>query len=201
MVGSKKDYFLVSIIGFFFALFLLPILKNVQVPFWTFSAVNVTALILFFVIFSNIALRVADYFGRKTFLVWQFSKFGAVGSLGAALDFGILNILIFLTGTATGIHFSFFKGISFILANTNGFFWNKYLTFSFNGALNIKEYGKYFLVGVIGFGINVGIASLVVNAMGPIGEIGPAMWANVGAVIAGVFSMVWNFWGYKFIVF
>ena len=64
-----------------------------------------------------------------------------------------------------------------------------------------REFTQFFIVSAIGFGINVGIASLVVNLIGPRFDITEKIWANIGAIFATFFAMVWNFLGYKFIVF
>jgi len=41
----------------------------------------------------------------------------------------------------------------------------------------------------------------VVNIVGPQFGLNAKIWANMGAVAGTLFVMVWNFLGYKFIVF
>ena len=59
--------------------------------------------------------------------------------------------------------------------------------------------------GILGlavrFVINVAVASFIVNVIEPPGHISPRLWANIGAFSATLISVLWNFWGYKFIVF
>jgi putative flippase GtrA len=50
-------------------------------------------------------------------------------------------------------------------------------------------------------GLNVGAASLVVNVIGPQFGMSEKLWANVGGIGAAFAVVVWNFIGYKFIVF
>ena len=57
------------------------------------------------------------------------------------------------------------------------------------------------VVSTIGLFINVGALSLIVNSIGAPGAVSPALWANIGALIATAASLIWNFLGYKFIVF
>ena len=59
----------------------------------------------------------------------------------------------------------------------------------------------FLIVSSIAFGINVFVASYVVNIIGPVGEVSPILWANVGALVSLIFSVTWDFLGYKFIVF
>lgn len=198
---TKKDYFLVSIIGFLFGLLLLPVLKNIDFTLFELNFSNAALLIIGFAIFAVFALWIASLIGGKIPVVFQFAKFGAIGAMNTLVDLGILNILIFFSGIALGYWYSIFKGISFIVGTTNSYFWNKYWTFGAGGQTSIKEFGQFLAVSVIGFGINVGIASLVVNVMGPIGNISLERWANIGALSATIISLIWNFLGYKFIVF
>lgn len=132
----------------------------------------------------------------------QVIKFVLVGGLNTLIDLGILNLLIFITEIASGFGYSAFKGISFTIAVINSYFLNKLWTFKGqSGEKGKKEFTQFFIVSLIGFGINVGIASFVVNIISPQFGIGDKLWANVGAVCATLTAMVWNFLGYKFIVF
>jgi putative flippase GtrA len=197
----KKDYFLISIIGFFTGLFFLPVLNNVKLPFLELNFGNAVLVILAVMIFANLALAIFSLIARIIPVFLQLAKFAAVGALNTLLDLGVLNGLIFLSGIAAGSWYSAFKGTSFIIANINSYFWNKYWTFGSSEKANIKEFGQFFIVSLIGLGINIAIASLVVNVIGPQGGISPERWANVGALAATIVSLFWNFIGYKLIVF
>ncbi len=197
----KKDYFLVSIIGFFFGLLLLPILRNLELPFFEVNFSSGLLIVVGFIFFALFALWIASLLGRRIPILLQFAKFGAVGALNTLLDLGILNTLIFSSGIAVGYWYSVFKATSFVIASISSYLWNKYWTFGVSGGVNIKEFGQFFTVTLIGLGINVGAASLVVNVIGPMGNISPNLWANVGAFSATLISLAWNFIGYKFFVF
>ncbi|PIP92113.1 hypothetical protein COW77_01700, partial [Candidatus Wolfebacteria bacterium CG18_big_fil_WC_8_21_14_2_50_39_7] len=83
----------------------------------------------------------------------------------------------------------------------NSYFWNKHWTFGVSDSANIKEFSQFMAVSLVGFAINVGAASLLVNFIGSPESISPERWANIGALSATIISLVWNFVGYKFIVF
>lgn len=127
---------------------------------------------------------------------WQLIKFAVVGSINTAVDFGVLNLLIFFTALSSGIYFSIFKAISFIVANINSYFLNRFWTFRAGG-----EYLKFFIISLGGLIINVGISSLLVNLVMPQFGIGPVLWANIGAAFGAGAGLLWNFLGYKFMVF
>lgn len=131
----------------------------------------------------------------------QFFKFSVVGVLNTAIDLGVLNILIRVSGIAAGFYFSLFKSVSFLAAVINSYFWNKYWTFKIVEKPKTGELFKFFSVNLVGLVINTGIASLIVNFIeAPVG-ISAKLWANIGALIAVGASLVWNFIGIKFVAF
>lgn len=138
-------------------------------------------------------------------IIQQAIKFVLVGILNTGIDFGVLNILMRVSGISSGSGYTFFKGISFVAAVINSYFLNKLWTFKGTGSGKTqKEFVQFLIVSVIGFGVNVGVASFVVNVISPrfpYSGVSEVIWANIGAVVATACSMVWNFIGYKFIVF
>ena len=198
---TKKDYFAISIIGFFFGLLLLPVLSNIKIPFFVLNFKNAFLIIIGFIIFANLALWFASLLSRFVPIFLQVAKFAAVGGLNTLLDLGVLNVLILISGVAAGYWYPVFKGISFVVANINSYFWNKHWTFGVSDSANIKEFSQFIAVSLVGFAINVGAASLLVNFIGSPESISPERWANIGALSATIFSLVWNFIGYKFFVF
>lgn len=198
---TKKDYFLISIVGILFGLLLLPVLKNIKFFPTGITFAKSALLVLSFFVLANVALWVASLVARRFAVVLEIAKFAAIGGLNTLLDLGVLNVLIIFTGVAAGYQYSLFKGISFVAANINSYFWNKYWTFDSQGGASVKEFAEFLVVSFIGFGINIGIASAVVNLIGAPAGMSPEVWANVGAVSATLVSLVWNFFGYKLVVF
>jgi putative flippase GtrA len=198
---TKKDYFAISIIGFLFGLLLLPVLNNIKLPFFAVNFKSAFLIIIGFIIFANLALWFAFLLSRFIPIFLQVAKFAAVGGLNTLLDLGVLNVLILISGVAAGYWYPVFKGISFVVANINSYFWNKHWTFGVSDSANIKEFSQFLIVSIVGFGINVSIASLVVNIIGAPENISLERWANIGALSATIISLVWNFIGYKFFVF
>lgn len=198
---KAKNYLLISIVGFLTGALLIPVLKNLEISFFElnfkFGAIIVIAVAAAF----NAALFIADLTRKIIPVFVQLVKFVAIGSLNTVLDFGILNSLMLATGIVAGYGYSGFKAISFCLASVNSYFWNKYWTFHSEEGASMKEFGKFLVISGIGFLINVGIASFVVNFISAPGGLSPVMWANIGAFAATLASLLWNFLGYKFLVF
>jgi len=133
--------------------------------------------------------------------IFQFFRFFLVGLLNTAIDFGVLNSLIFISGRASGIYYPIFKSISFLFAVTNSYFMNKHWTFKSSEQDNAGEFLKFVSVNLVGWGLNVGTASYVVNVIGVPEGFSPVLWANLGAVSATAITLFWNFIGMKFLVF
>ena len=130
-------------------------------------------------------------------MLWQIAKFILIGGFNTLIDLGVLNILIFATGITSGLGFSLFKGTSFLVAVSNSYFWNKRWTFRSKKDVFLQ----FFTVSAVGFVLNVGTASFVVNVITPQFELSEQLWANIGAITGTLVVMTWNFLGYKFVVF
>lgn len=146
----------------------------------------------------------SGYFGRlkeKHLSIFQFSKYIIVGTINTAIDLGALNLLICVSHKSSGIYYPIFKSISFLMAVTNSYFLNKRWTFGLAGEASAGEFLKFTGVNLIGWGINVGVATYVVNVIGAPTGFSPVLWANIGAISAIVITLFWNFFGIKFFVF
>lgn len=134
-------------------------------------------------------------------IVKQFIKFGVIGFMGAIIDFGILNLLAVL------FHFNvyFSAAISFALAATNNFYWNKKWTFR-GQAIGKKihiQYMQYLLIAIVGFFLNLLILRMFLPYFGNLFnlDINNALVLNLSKIIATLVVMMWNFIGSKKLVF
>jgi len=194
---KKKDILFVFILSEIIAVFLgfvLAVNKFNVFPIWF--------LFIILPILAIIANFIAYFIGKKIPVIFQLAKYLTVGMANTVVDLGILSLLILVSGIAQGIAFSIFKGISFIIAVVHSYFWNKHWTFGTVKVTKMKqEFSQFFIISVIGFVINVGAASVVVNIIGPRFGVSKELWATVGAAIGSVAGLAWNYLGYKLIVF
>ena len=157
---------------------------------------------IFFPILSLIGIWIAYLIGKKTLVIFQIAKYLLSGALATVIDLSILNFLILIVGVATGIYFTVFKTISFIVATFFKFLVSKFWTFEeLNKGNSLKETIQFFLVTLMGLVINVTVASFLVNTIGVRGGVSDRLWANVSGILAAFVTFTWNFIGYKFIVF
>jgi len=201
---KQKDIICAMIIGEISAWLMLAIAKNIirSLPFWWLLPIVSPIL-------CGLGMVIALAFKKRLAVLYQFAKFILVGGLNFLIDLGVLNLLISTSGIKAGVWYSVFKGISFLIATANSYFWNKLWTFQpltsllhNNEVKNAnKEFGQFLMVSIVGFLINVGVASLIVNIIGSPLTVKPEIWANVGAMTGSIAGLMWNFIGYKLIVF
>jgi len=193
MFFTKKDAYKSLIVGFAVSLLMLIVIKNLSIEL----PVSKYWLPVLFTPLMLIGLYVAFLIGKiwRPF-VYQFGKFFVIGLLNTFLDLGVLNMLIFFTSITHGIYFSVFKGISFLCAVINSYFWNKYWSFQKQGS-----FGLFFLVVSGSALLNVGWATYLVEFVNPPDGITPKMWDNIAALSSVFLVMTWNYLGMKFIVF
>lgn len=198
-------------------------------------------------------------------LVFQLSRFLGIGFLNTAVDFAVLNFLMFSSDMFKGVAVGGFAAISFTAALLHSFFWNKYWAFRSDvlagffknigesaaavvlgvvvlsavvfGARQKYEFGFYFLmllvlllgewgfwkifklrkiaskspgraqftsfvvVSIIGALINAGILTFGTQTFPPRFGFDQELWTNLIKAFATGISLIWNFAGYKLVVF
>jgi len=197
---KKADFISPLIIGEAIALIFIAISRSLDLPKEVLSFGKYFPFVLPILCFLGV--MVAKLIGKKIPVLFQLAKFVLVGALNTFVDFGFLNLFMFLFNIVSGWPYSVFKAISFSASVVNSYFWNKFWTYEKKETkVGGKEFGKFFLVAGTGFFLNVGIASFVVNIIGPQFGLSAEIWANIGAFVAIICVFMWNFLGYKFLVF
>lgn len=209
----KKDLGFSLGAGFLIGALLMPVLKVANPAL--FDALFFF-IIPFFLTATPLGALIAYKIGIRFGLVWQLAKYIVVGGMNTLADLGILTLIILISknfkisaedliysGVITISFYSIYKGLSFILANINSFYWNKYWTFSQKKVEqnSSAQFVQFFTVSLIGLLINVVIASLVFRSLPPFAGLNTDQWGLMGAAVGSLSGMVWNFLGYKFIVF
>ena len=200
----KVDIISGMILGIIIAIFSFAVLKNLEyvIPLPNFLLKSLWLILIVMPLLIMSWIVITYNLGRKWPTFYQFGKFIIIGFSNTAIDFGVLNFLMYVYSTDKGILFSVFKGTSFLLAITNSYFWNKFWTFEYSRTDQWgREFIKFLAVSGSAFLLNVGIASFIVNFLKPLSGISPTLWANFGAMVSLVFTIMWTFLGYKLIVF
>jgi putative flippase GtrA len=213
-MGSRKDYLLATVSGLLIGLLLIPTLATVKPSLY--EALKFVIIPVFAVIVP-VGLVVASWIGRRFPIIWQLAKFIVIGVLNTLVDIGALAFMLGIAAASSSqigaddvlitlfiplTFYTLYKSISFIIANINSYFWNKYWTFEANEEKNPSaEFVQFFVVSFIGFIINVAAASLIFSFFHQLGNLTPEQWGLIGAAFGSISGLAWNFIGYKFIVF
>jgi putative flippase GtrA len=82
---------------------------------------------------------------NNTFL-FKFLKFGVVGFSGLIVDFGVT----YLCKEKLKIHKYISSSLGFIVATTTNYTLNRYWTFNNHDAASITQFGKFFVISLVG---------------------------------------------------
>lgn len=196
---KRSDIIASIIIGEAAALLMLAVARNLAIP--SGLAASLKFLPAVFPVLTFVVMTVGTLLGKRVAIFSQLTKFVLVGGLNFLIDLGVLNLFIAATDISTGVWVIVFKALSFLVAVISSFFWNKLWTF---GSLGTETAGRqftgFFIVSAIGLLINDG-SFATFNALGPAGSLDTKTWASVAAAGAAMVGLIWNFLGYKFLVF
>ena len=143
-------------------------------------------------------------FGYALSLFWpameQFGRYCAVGFTNASVDFGILYICIAVTGVASGILFAVFKTLSYIVAVSHSYFWNKQWAF-YDGKTRESDgqLKRFLFVNIAAMIVNVTTSSVVIMLRVP--SIDIQRWAGVSAIVGSAVALIFSFIGFRRFVF
>lgn len=194
----KKDFLLALLSGFFTGLFAVPTLYHVgihSIP----VLLGVVSILPFLWVFG---VWFGLFLSHWLPFMKQFGKFAAIGFLSAAIDFGVLNVISIISGVTKGVIVGGVNIPGFTLAVLNGYVWNKKWTFeSHDGEPLFHDFLKFLAVTLGGLFINSSIVILATTYVAPQFGFSQEAWLNIAKVFANAFGLIWNFVGYKFVVF
>ncbi len=128
-----------------------------------------------------------EVFNSTYFL--KFLKFSAVGLSGLFIDFGIT----FIAKEKLQIPKYIANAIGFISAATSNYYFNRIWTFESNNPEIFMEYTEFFMISIIGLGLNTLLLWFLVSRF--------KMNFYVGKIFAIALVTVWNFLANMFITF
>ena len=196
---KRSDFTKITIIGTLIGLLVQPILATV-IHGGISIKIRIAVFLVAFIL-APLALAILSWLGTWIPVLYQFGKFAAVGTLNSFVDLGVFNLEILALGAPGIWTYRILKSVSFLCGTTNSFFWNKFWTFEAREPASIGQTVKFYAVAIIGFFLNVTVASYVFSNVAAPASFSPALWANVGALCGVLVVFIWNFIGYKFWVF
>ena len=201
----SHDYKYALILGIIIGLALIPTVYNLDVPgklgVGGFSLYIYIGLLFAMPLLALAGIFVARLLVQRITVLWQFAKFGLIGVSNTALNFGVFNFFIYLTGITKGFALSTFSAMAFLVALVNSYIWNSHWSFKNDRERTPKEFFQFFAVTFCGLLINSVVVYSITQYMAPLAGVNPKVWANVANLVATLIVMFWNFTGFKFLVF
>lgn len=118
----------------------------------------------------------------------EFLKFSVVGLSGLIVDFGLLILL----AEVFQFNVLFANSLSFSAAVVNNFIWNRLWTFPDRAARKYQQLGKFFLVSLVGLGLNIVLMKILIDG---------GIWYLSAKLIITVIVVLWNFFANKYWTF
>lgn len=142
--------------------------------------------------------RIITFAKRNRKELKRFIKFMIVGGIGAVVDFGVLNLL----AHAFDVDLRIAGTISFAMAVTSNFLWNRYWTYPESQSFPaIPQYIQFFIINAMALVIRLPILTLLPMPIRSLLESGLHLAPNTAEVLgnnaalalAVAIAMFWNF--------
>ena len=149
--------------------------------------------------------RIITFAKRNRKEARRFLKFMFVGAMGAIVDFGVLNLLAHVFDVPVAIA----GVISFSLAVTSNFIWNRYWTYPESRAFPlVPQYLQFFIINATALLIRVPILLLVpgraialFESLGVAPNTAEVLGNNFALALAVGIALFWNFFVNRFITY
>jgi len=154
-----------------------------------------------FPILSVVCLEVANQIGKKITFIDEAAKFFLVGAFSAVIDIKVYQFSAWMFGLFILISPLVSKSISFLAATVVKYGGNKLWVFEKNGKDGIKkEVIQFLTITLIGMIIDVAAFYCATHFWQP-ATVPTEIWTESSIIIAALVAAIWNFLGYKYVVF
>ncbi len=196
---KKIDYAIAGLVGFFAGLAMVPTAYAVGVH----SATTLLALPWIGALCILFGVWLGGFLSRWLPIFAQLGKFGAVGILNTAIDFAVLNILSRASGITAGLIIGGVNMPGFAIAVVNSYFFNKLWVFRDRqqGESLLHDFPTFFAITLIGVALNSGLVIFLTTYAPFLAGITPSVRLNLAKASATIVTLIWNFAGYKLVVF
>ena len=170
------------------------LIKGLGIPISFYGSL---ALWIIFPIVALFFLWMADSIGKKILFVFEGAKFFLVGAFATVVDLKLFELLIWIFPI-----YILGKVISFIISTLLKYWGNKYWTFKKHQKENVhREIIQFFSITLVGLAIDVSAFYYATKIIGPQFSMPTAIWIKLSVIFAALAAALWNFLGYKFLVF
>ena len=131
----------------------------------------------------------------------KYVRFSAVGISNMLVDFGVLNLLLFLTPTRSPELLVLYNAAALILANANSYLWNTLWTFRHQAQHDPKQVGMFTAQGLLNVAVGSALLWLAAHGLRAYTELSPWLSGNLAKAISMVSASTLSFLFLRFFVF
>lgn len=196
-----------ALVGLGLGLLSLPILHNLGADRMLLSAAPtlIAATLLWLALSACVTALLFRYFylfPLPSRMAREGARYILVGIFNTLVNASVFNILVILSGTASGPSVVYFSALAYVVTIVQAFFWNRYWVFT-NGRARSAAPAFASFVGVtlsVAL-ISTGFMHLMINTIGAPASISERVWANIAIALTIPISFAGNFIGNKLFVF
>ncbi|HET7480453.1 MAG TPA: GtrA family protein [Rubrobacteraceae bacterium] len=131
----------------------------------------------------------------------RFSQFTLVGILNAAVDFGVLNLFLWLAPTRDPWQLAAFNGVALVAANINSYWWNTRWTFRGRAEHDFRQVFLFALQALVNIGISNGLFWALIHPLLTDTDIPAYLVGNVAKLISVIVASTISFFIMRYLVF
>jgi putative flippase GtrA len=131
----------------------------------------------------------------------RFSKFTAVGISNAVVDFGTLNLFLWLQPTRDPLELVLYNGVALMLANVNSYIWNTLWTFRGRAEHNLRQTILFILQALVNLAVSNGLFWALIHPVLVYTEVPTYLAGNVAKIISVIVASTLSFFIMRYLVF
>jgi putative flippase GtrA len=131
----------------------------------------------------------------------RFSKFSVVGGVNAAVDIGVLNILLVLGPTRETTTIVLYNAVALVLANVNSYVWNSLWTFRGRAAFDSYQTMTFLGQALINIGVSSLLFYILVRPVMVNTEVSAYVAGNVAKVVSISVASTISYFLMRYLVF
>lgn len=131
----------------------------------------------------------------------RFSKFTVVGGINAAVDIGVLNLLLFIEPTRDPSTIVLYNAVALVLANLNSYVWNSLWTFKGRAAFDSYQTMTFIGQALVNIGISSALFYVLVRPVMINTEVSAYVAGNVAKVVSISVASTISYFLMRYLVF
>lgn len=132
---------------------------------------------------------------------FRFSKFSLVGAANAAVDFLVLNLLLWLYPTDSTTNVVLYNLIALVAANLNSYLGNAFWTFREHAEPSGRQRTLFALQALLNIGVSSGLFWLCIHLLSWYTTLPPFVGENIAKTVSVITASTMSFFIMRYLVF